>query len=62
MVVTSKIESGCCRVGGRYLLMPNRIFVQVTNIKNKDNRTCSYGCAEYVTLKLKNIKEVSLFL
>ncbi|CAF3963329.1 unnamed protein product, partial [Rotaria sp. Silwood1] len=31
-IIVGNIQSGCCRVGDRCLIMPNRTFVEVTNI------------------------------
>ncbi len=57
----SKIESRCCRVGDRCVIMPNRTHVQVTDIYYEEIETdsCVYG--ENVRLKSKNIEEVSFF-
>ena len=52
-----KIESGCCRVGDRCLIMPNRTRVEVTNIYYEDIETDSCVCGENVRLKLKNVEE-----
>ena len=61
-IVMGKIESGCCRIGDRCLLMPNRTRVEVTNIYYEDIETDSCVCGENVRLKLKNVEEeVSLF-
>jgi len=56
-IVMGKIESGCCRVGDRCLLMPNRTRVEVTNIYYEDIETDSCVCGENVRLKLKNVEE-----
>ncbi len=52
-----KIESGCCRVGDKCLLMPNRTRVEVTNIYYEEIETDSCVCGENVRLKLKNVEE-----
>ncbi|CAF3822856.1 unnamed protein product [Rotaria sp. Silwood1] len=54
-----KIESGCCRVGDKCIIMPNEIHVEITNIYNedKDYETDSSVYGENVRLKLKNIEE-----
>ncbi|CAF1396771.1 unnamed protein product [Rotaria sordida] len=57
VIVMGKIESGCCRVGDRCLIMPNRTRVEVTNIYYEDIETDSCVCGENVRLKLKNIEE-----
>ncbi len=58
-----KIESGCCRVGDKCLLMPNRTRVEVTNIYYEEIETDSCVCGENVRLKLKNVEEeVSVFI
>jgi len=56
-IVMGKIESGCCRVGDKCLLMPNRTRVEVTNIYYEDIETDSCVCGENVRLKLKNVEE-----
>jgi hypothetical protein len=38
IIVMDKIESGCCRVGDRCLLMLNRTRVEVTNIYYEEMR------------------------
>lgn len=57
VIVMGKIESGCCRVGDRCLIMPNRTRVEVTNIYYEDIETDSCVCGENVRLKLKNVEE-----
>ena len=57
VIVMGKIESGCCRVGDRCLMMPNRSRIEVTNIYYEDMETDSCVCGENVRLKLKNIEE-----
>lgn len=57
MIVMGKIESGCCRVGDRCVLMPNRTRVEVTNIYYEEIETDSCVCGENVRLKLKNVEE-----
>jgi translation elongation factor EF-1alpha len=57
VIVMGKIESGCCRVGDKCLLMPNRTRVEVTNIYYEDIETDSCVCGENVRLKLKNVEE-----
>lgn len=57
VIVMGKIESGCCRVGDRCVLMPNRQRVEVTNIYYEDIETDSCVCGENVRLKLKNVEE-----
>ncbi|CAF4832484.1 unnamed protein product [Rotaria sp. Silwood2] len=52
-----KIESGCCRIGDRCLIMPNRTRVEITNIYYEDIETDSCVCGENVRLKLKNVEE-----
>jgi peptide chain release factor subunit 3 len=61
-IVMGKIESGCCRVGDRCLLMPNRTRVEVTNIYYEDVETDSCVCGENVRLKLKNVEEEVSYL
>jgi len=62
VIVMGKIESGCCRVGDRCLIMPNRTRVEVTNIYYEEIETDSCVCGENVRLKLKNVEEeVSFF-
>jgi peptide chain release factor subunit 3 len=61
-IIMGKIESGCCRVGDRCVIMPNRTRVEVTNIYYEDNETDSCVCGENVRLKLKNVEEVSLLV
>ncbi|CAF1259924.1 unnamed protein product [Rotaria sp. Silwood1] len=58
-IVMGKIESGCCRVGDKCIIMPNEIHVEITNIYNedKDYETDSSVYGENVRLKLKNIEE-----
>jgi len=56
-IVMGKIESGCCRVGDKCLIMPNRTRVEVTNIYYEDIETDSCVCGENVRLKLKNVEE-----
>jgi peptide chain release factor subunit 3 len=63
VIVMGKIESGCCRVGDRCLIMPNRTRVEVTNIYYEEIETDSCVCGENVRLKLKNVEEeVCLFV
>jgi translation elongation factor EF-1alpha len=63
VIVMGKIESGCCRVGDKCLLMPNRTRVEVTNIYYEEIETDSCVCGENVRLKLKNVEEeVSVFI
>ncbi|CAF4889454.1 unnamed protein product [Rotaria sp. Silwood1] len=57
VIVMGKIESGCCRIGDRCLIMPNRTRVEVTNIYYEDIETDSCVCGENVRLKLKNVEE-----
>jgi translation elongation factor EF-1alpha len=57
VIVMGKIESGCCRVGDKCLLMPNRTRVEVTNIYYEEIETDSCVCGENVRLKLKNVEE-----
>ena len=57
VIIMGKIESGCCRVGDRCVLMPNRTRVEVTNIYYEDIETDSCVCGENVRLKLKNVEE-----
>lgn len=57
VIIMGKIESGCCRVGDRCVLMPNRQRVEVTNIYYEDIETDSCVCGENVRLKLKNVEE-----
>ena len=57
VIVMGKIESGCCRVGDRCVLMPNRTRVEVTNIYYEEIETDSCVCGENVRLKLKNVEE-----
>jgi len=56
-IVMGKIESDCCPVGDRCLLMPNRTRVEVTNIYYGDVGTDSCVCGENVRFKLKNVEE-----
>jgi len=56
-IVMGKIESGCCRVGDKCVIMPNRTRVEVTNIYYEDIETDSCVCGENVRLKLKNVEE-----
>ncbi|CAF3920843.1 unnamed protein product [Rotaria sp. Silwood1] len=56
-IIDGKIESGCCRVGDRCLIMPNRTCVEVTNIYYEDIETDSCDCGKNVRLKLNNIEE-----
>jgi hypothetical protein len=60
-IVMGKIESGCCRVGDKCLIMPNRTRVEVTNIYYEDIETDSCVCGENVRLKLKNVEEEVCF-
>ncbi len=53
----SKIESGCCRVGDKCLIMPNRTRVEVTNIYYEEIETDSCVCGKNVRLELKNVEE-----
>ena len=46
VIVMGKIESGCCRVGDRCVLMPNRTRVEVTNIYYEEIETDSCVCGE----------------
>ncbi len=46
MIVMGKIESGCCRVGDRCLIMPHRTRVEITNIYYEENETDSSVCGE----------------
>ncbi|CAF4287810.1 unnamed protein product [Rotaria magnacalcarata] len=55
--VMGKIESGCCRVGDKCIIMPNRTQVEVKNIYYKRIETDSCVCGETVRLKLKNVEE-----
>ncbi|CAF1046768.1 unnamed protein product [Adineta steineri] len=57
VIIMGKIESGCCRVGDRCIVMPNRHRVEVTNIYYEEIETDSAVCGENVRLKLKNIEE-----
>jgi len=57
VIVMGKIESGCCRVGDRCVIMPNRTRVEVTNIYYEEIETDSCVCGENVRLKLKNVEE-----
>ncbi len=52
-----KIESGCCRVGDKCIIMPNRTPVEVTNIYYEDIERDSCVWGENVRLKLKNVEE-----
>lgn len=61
VIVMGKIESGCCRIGDRCLIMPNRTRVEVTNIYYEDIETDSCVCGENVRLKLKNVEEEVCF-
>ncbi|CAF3468872.1 unnamed protein product [Rotaria sp. Silwood2] len=55
--VMGKIESGCCRVGDKCIIMPNRTQVEITNIYYKGIEKDSCVCGENVRLKLKNVEE-----
>lgn len=57
VIVMGKVESGCCRVGDKCLIMPNRTRVEVTNIYYEEIETDSCVCGENVRLKLKNVEE-----
>ena len=57
VIIMGKIESGCCRVGDKCVLMPNRTKVEVTNIYYEEIETDSCVCGENVRLKLKNVEE-----
>lgn len=57
VIVMGKIESGCCRIGDRCLLMPNRTRVEITNIYDDEIEIDSAICGENIRLKLKNIEE-----
>jgi peptide chain release factor subunit 3 len=57
VIVMGKIESGCCRVGDKCIIMPNRTRVEVTNIYYEEIETDSCVCGENVRLKLKNVEE-----
>lgn len=57
VIIMGKIESGCCRVGDRCVIMPNRTRVEVTNIYYEEIETDSCVCGENVRLKLKNVEE-----
>src|SRR4051794_12985940 len=56
-IIVGKIESGCCHVGDKCIIMPNRKLVEITNIYYDDTETdfCLYGTN--VRLKLKNVKK-----
>ncbi|CAF5022979.1 unnamed protein product, partial [Rotaria sp. Silwood1] len=56
-IITGKIESGRVHVGDRYVIMPNRTHVQVTNIYSgyREINWSVYG--QHVRLKLKNVDE-----
>ncbi|CAF4935019.1 unnamed protein product [Rotaria sp. Silwood1] len=55
-IIVGNIQSGCCRVGDRCLIMPNRTFVEVTNIYDEHIETDSYDCGKTVRLKLNNVE------
>ncbi|CAF1302902.1 unnamed protein product [Rotaria magnacalcarata] len=55
--VMGKIESGCCRVGDKCIIMPNRTQVEITNIYYKGIEKDSCVRGENVRLKLKNVEE-----
>ncbi len=57
VIIMGKIESGCCRVGDKCVIMPNRTRVEVTNIYYEEIETDSCVCGENVRLKLKNVEE-----
>ena len=57
VIVRGKIESGCCRVGDKCIIMPNRTRVEVTNIYYEEMETDSCVCGENIRMKLKNIEE-----
>lgn len=62
VIVMGKVESGCCRVGDKCLIMPNRTRVEVTNIYYEEIETDSCVCGENVRLKLKNVEEEEISL
>lgn len=62
VIIMGKIESGCCRVGDKCLIMPNRTRVEVTNIYYEEIETDSCVCGENVRLKLKNVEEEEISL
>jgi translation elongation factor EF-1alpha len=60
VIVMNKIQSGCCRVGDKYVIIPNRTRVEVTNIYYEEIETDSCVCGENDRLELKNAEEVSV--
>lgn len=38
-IVMGKIESRCCRVGDKYIIIPNRTHVEIINIYYEDIET-----------------------
>jgi peptide chain release factor subunit 3 len=57
VIVMGKIESGCCRVGDKCIIMPNRTQVEVININCEGIKRDSCVCGECVRLKLTNVEE-----
>jgi translation elongation factor EF-1alpha len=58
VIARGKIESGCCRVGDKCIIMPNRSRAEVINIYYEETETDSCVCGESIRRKLKNVEEV----
>ena len=59
--IMGEIESKCCRIGDKCLVMPNHTRVQIRNIYHEDRETDSCVYWQHVRLELKNIEEEVLF-
>jgi peptide chain release factor subunit 3 len=61
-VVSGKIESGMIKLNEKFVLMPNKVKVEVTNIYCEDEETDSAICGENVKVKLKGIEDTVSFI
>jgi len=59
-VVLGKIESGMIKLNDKFVLMPNKVKVEVTNIYCEDDETDSAICGENVKVKLKGIEDTDV--
>jgi translation elongation factor EF-1alpha len=63
VIVMNEIESGCCRISDKCLIMANRTHVEVTNVYYQEIETDSYVWWENIRVELKNVeKEVSVLI
>ena len=62
-VVLGKIESGMIKLNDKFVIMPNKVKVEVSNIYCEDDEIDSAICGENVKIKLKGVEDtVSLKL